>query len=928
MSQAYEAIPDYCRGGTSTGRLLGLLAFGVLGLGLGSCVADVGSGMGDEGVVALFNPAASPPVVPAPTDLIRVGGKLRVPVDPAEMTTPALKAFNDYLRTLDGYPPDVTASTLFSGVLDPNTTAEGVLVYDATDKALVAGVQVQVNANRLIVANPVHWQKGHSYLVAVLSWQDSAGLHGLKGVTGKRVLADQAFTFLRSTTPLAGHCADALNAACACSNLMDPSCHSVVDGLNDSQARQLEGARLGIAGPLTELLKLAGRSRKDVPLAFTFTVTNSPIATFDPSHAQVPFPTDALIGMDGKVALPILPGDSDAQKAIKAGLNTLDGFSTTAAVNFPIDPGLNKTKAPIALDAKTVLPQKTALLINLMPKDLGKPLQDQPLTSAQALLLPTGSAQQPTGYAAEVLVSPVTSLIGDQHRYAAVLTTDIQDQGGMNLVPAAITVLLTQSGELVKNGHSVISSVSDDDAQKLEAFRQQLQPLVQGLAAIAGLPAQKIAAVTTFRTQSIVKPLAQLTMLPAANGIPTAVTVDVIDKMLPPQLGPLAAVVHGRMTVLQVVQPLGPFNPAAAQAVQIPYMMTLPKNMGGAKVPVIIGQHGLTRWRGDMLAVAGSLAAKGMAMIAIDVIYHGARAVCRADDDCESGTCKKTGAAPAGMCTGRIKSDPLTAIPGTDDRMPLADFPGRDFTNFANPFAIRDNFRQHVIDLTQMVRVLQDGGANGLAAKLAADADLPPLDTQNLGYIGQSLGAILGTDFLAVNPVVKVGVLNVGGGRLMDIFADPMSVFSQQTGALLKGFGIAPGTAEAVQLLDTLRWILDPADPINLARNVRLVPLQGSSAKKVILQEAGQDMVIPNEWTRRLGIELGLPLDDMGHLMGIDNEGGGKDKPVSTFFAKADHGALLNFKDPALTGAIQLQAVTYLQTGLSGPPQVLPPPAK
>ena len=114
---------------------------------------------------------------------------------------------------------------------------------------------------------------------------------------------------------------------------------------------------------------------------------------------------------------------------------------------------------------------------------------------------------------------------------------------------------------------------------------------------------------------------------------------------------------------------------------------------------------------------------------------------------------------------------------------------------------------------------------------------------------------------------------------------------------------------------------LDPADPINLARYVRapdptLMPTR--TAAKVILQEAGMDTVILNKYTLALGNELGLPVDANSHLEGINLEGTVNASPVSTFFAAADHGGLLDFLNMSLTLMIQGQATTYLSTGLSG----------
>jgi hypothetical protein len=46
---------------------------------------------------------------------------------------------------------------------------------------------------------------------------------------------------------------------------------------------------------------------------------------------------------------------------------------------------------------------------------------------------------------------------------------------------------------------------------------------------------------------------------------------------------------------------------------------------------------------------------------------------------------------------------------------------------------------------------------------------LADLDPSRIYYLGQSLGGIYGTEFLAVEPSVHVGVLNVAGGSGIDI---------------------------------------------------------------------------------------------------------------------------------------------------------------
>ena len=162
----------------------------------------------DQGVVALFNPGATPPVVPAPTDLVRVGGKLQIPADPAEASNGALAAFNDYLRGLDGFPPDSTATTTFSGAIDPASIAEGVVIFDATTgtaltaPAAAASLDPSSGGTELVISTQNRWRNGHTYFVGVFSWQESGAVRGVRTADARPVLTDAAFALLRSTPPL------------------------------------------------------------------------------------------------------------------------------------------------------------------------------------------------------------------------------------------------------------------------------------------------------------------------------------------------------------------------------------------------------------------------------------------------------------------------------------------------------------------------------------------------------------------------------------------------------------------------------------------------------------------------------------------------------------------------------------------------------
>ena len=62
----------------------------------------------------------------------------------------------------------------------------------------------------------------------------------------------------------------------------------------------------------------------------------------------------------------------------------------------------------------------------------------------------------------------------------------------------------------------------------------------------------------------------------------------------------------------------------------------------------------------------------------------------------------------------------------------------------------------------QLVRVIEVG--------VDVDADgRPDLDPSRIYYFGQSLGGMLGTILLAVEPHVRAGVINVAGGSFIEL---------------------------------------------------------------------------------------------------------------------------------------------------------------
>jgi pimeloyl-ACP methyl ester carboxylesterase len=183
---------------------------------------------------------------------------------------------------------------------------------------------------------------------------------------------------------------------------------------------------------------------------------------------------------------------------------------------------------------------------------------------------------------------------------------------------------------------------------------------------------------------------------------------------------------------------------------------------------------------------------------------------------------------------------------------------GWNILNLTNLFATRDNFRQQVVDLSQLTRVLEGGGTGNFNAQLASAIAVlgTSIDPTRINYAGQSLGGILGTLYASAAPDVHNVVLNVPG-------ADPGSIlllspsFSAQRAAFLRtlaGQGIAPGSIAFDTFIGISKWILDPADPQNMAFSVMngVVGTARPADRKALVQYITLDEVVPNVTTTEL----------------------------------------------------------------------------
>src|SRR5215472_551291 len=908
-----------------------LVVVASLGAVFAACVADIPQTAQSTYVIALFDPSQS--VVPTPTILAYdpVNNRLAVPL--ADTASPAQREFVTFLNSLDGYPEDTPGKVSFSDSLTPaSVNANSVLIFDGTTGAPIAGATAVLDpagAKQIsILPPPTGWPAGKVIAVALV-----AGDNGLKGSGGLPVVGSAVWGLVKSTSPLVTGCDTLLlpdrtpNPACQPTVSVIPSNETDPAARLQDQSRSavlLEEIRL-VTNPILTALEAKGIPRDNVPLAWTFPVTTRPQVTFDPARSIIPFPNNILrttVLSDGgvRVSLPIpdagtLPdGGVPDIVQLYTGLNTLDGFSTTAPLvsvfNADDFGALNQGK----IDAGSLTPGASwgiRFLDGTPGHARTAPNVRACLDCASSLLPDGGTPSHP-----QRLQFVPNVPLDERTTYGVYLTTNVTDTSvpAHNVIPSSAFALLRSENPLYDGTHSSVDLITDDQASQLELLRQALKPFITAVANAVG-GRSNIALAWAFTTQTEVTALAEpngLHRLPAFLGgqFPAQFPANPIFLVRTSPTGPY----RGEIITPQVLNgpggTLSPGNPTPKKvpvSLQVPATAPCPVPVNGYEVTIF--GHGLTRSHADGLVLAPALTASPFCqvVIATDAPWHGDRSFCPGslaflqavlptatsdDDACRDpalgrlvpGKCDQN---PASESFGRcIAVNPASRAPCTSDQtcsdpslrqgLCLSDgfceggdfkrgtdlllfdttplISGWNLINTNNLFTTRDNFRQQVVDLAQLTRVITATGPGSLNDRLCAMPPCTFLDTSRINYAGMSLGGILGTLFTSVAPDVHNVVLNTTGGDPANILLLARRFTPQRNAflATLAGQGIHPGEIAFDTFIGIAKWILDPADPLNMIFSVRNGPSVPIGSRNALIQYITVDEVVPNETTLEL----------------------------------------------------------------------------
>lgn len=581
-------------------------------------------------------------------------------------------------------------------------------------------------------------------------------------------------------------------------------------------------------------------------------------ARFDPSNGVIPFPNDLLFNgtTDYTLNIPVTnPADySDP----KVALNTLDGFSTTAPITAEFSS---------AIDGSSVIAGQTVRMfeVSLAAPSLAVTDVVRELTSDEfAATLSSADPHQTT-----LAVLPKRPL-APQTGYMVVLTNGIKGQDGSSASSELPYALAKSETSLVDGSYkSLYKALDDSQAQALEPLRQLTNLAETAVEAysiaydeggsVLDLPSSDIVLSWSFKTQSVENVLDL-----ALDAVDGSDVPSISASPFPLDTGgvvpgsPGAALIYTGtldteylLTAASVSDPTAPLNefwhnssgsflnpidpaPVSNGSKTMPVLITVPKAPATAfgwsnGWPVVIFQHGITRNRTDLLAIADGLASAGLVGIAIDLPLHG---VTTADNPFYDGTNENT-----------FNLDFVNNVDGSPGPDGATDDSGTHFINLANLLVTRDNMRQAVVDLAALHHTLPQldtsfGGS---------------LDTDQVYFVGHSLGGIIGSVFLhyfdgtaSSHGHVQDAVLAMPGGGIAKLL-DGSPTFGPKIAAGLAGHGLVKGTPDYESYMGAAQTVIDPVDPLNYAayhasgtsRGILLFEVVGGNASL-------PDQVIPN----------------------------------------------------------------------------------
>jgi hypothetical protein len=307
--------------------------------------------------------------------------------------------------------------------------------------------------------------------------------------------------------------------------------------------------------------------------------------------------------------------------------------------------------------------------------------------------------------------------------------------------------------------------------------------------------------------------------------------------------------------------------------------------------PVVLAGHGAGGNKDTAnvpIHVAGRLAAHGLATMTINAVGHGGGPL-------GTLTVTNTHASRVTLLSGGrgvdANGDGAIATAGIGEGLLTAP-DGPDAL-----VAVRDGLRQTVVDLMQLVREVKVG--------IDVDGDgARDLDPHRIYYFGNSLGGIYGTQFTALEPRVRTAVLGAVGGSFVEVprlnsigpFRGALGqLLAVRTPSLVNGgpdpinpgntqfpfnenlpprgrpplVNTVPGAIAIQDEIERFEWAGQSGDALAYAPHLRMAPLHGVPAKRVLFTLDQGDPIAANPATGNI-LRAGDLADRTVYLRGLD----------------------------------------------------------
>jgi hypothetical protein len=763
---------------------------------------------------------------------------------PDPTTRPTLTAqvyFDQYLDSLHGWPNAATSLPIelpVSGELDPaSVTADTVQLWEMAKDGTATRV-TDVTVSYIPERKVLKLTPGANLRAYKLDTQYFAfATREIKNTAGKPLLPPAPVLLAMQPDPV-----------------VDAMGKSLVPRVSDAQAAQIAAVQAVLAPAMAAARTSAQVDHPQLASIWTWFTWKDPFVQFDPSTGDIPFPNAFLVNSQtGLINLPTA-GASGLQAALFQEFNTRDGFSVLGGAWLSITGELDEasltkfTGSAASNNSGAIAMGYVDVLPRLIDGDTGydvKYFREEGKLFIQPRL-------------------PLRKSL----THAAIISNRIKGTNGLSVKPTPVTVFLGSPAPLVDEmGKSVVAQLDDATAATLEGARNAYKQLFEfGGRLLMGDDRKTIAGMFAFSTDNPNTPMQQQRAMVArkvADGDAGAMTRACEADMAgcaadpnyvtnpgaayngdfsggtPQNFSNIAAIQFaGELEIPMFLDlqtgALRAYNNAAAQKIGV--TVYVPKAQNGCAAPfdTVIVQHGVGGWRLSANAVANDLAASCLATVAIDFPLHGGR------------------------------------IPGATSLHPKT-YPMGSGANFLSADVLRT--KNHFIQAASDVFTLTEAIKAGELESLVDNQLGQPVFSRKIGYLGISLGSIIGTSVIASDPNIEVAVLNVPSGKLSYFITEMSNIGQGLRDTLTQLLGVTADSFIFAQTVSLVQWALDFVDPVaaapylltNTLNVLEFNPATGmfTNAKemgadikvapaKILIQMANGDRTTPNVGTRQL----------------------------------------------------------------------------